>query len=93
MAEHGRIFGVILAKLTVWNISLAFALYILFLVAKQVVCYRYLSPIKNFPGPFLASVTRLWLAWHNFNATEIATVQALHKKYGISVQISSHFLN
>jgi hypothetical protein len=82
MAGPDSISCILLAKVTVGNVFLAITAYIVFLVLKQVIYYRFFSPIKGFPGPFLGSVTRLWLSWHNVKATEIATVQALQKKYG-----------
>jgi len=82
MAEPDRIISLIIAKLTIRNVTLGLITYVMFLVMRQIIYYRFLSPIKDFPGPFLASTTRLWLAWHNFKSTEIATVEALHKTYG-----------
>lgn len=76
------IFSLIIARLTIGNISLFIVEYIAFQIIKQIVYYRFFSPIKDFPGPFWASVTRLWLAWHNLQATEVKTEQTLHEKYG-----------
>lgn len=83
--SEGGIFSPIIAKLTVGNFFLLILVYITFQVIKQIVYYRFFSPIKDFPGPFWASVTRLWLAWHNLQATEVKTEQALHEKYGVCI--------
>ncbi|EXJ95555.1 hypothetical protein A1O1_00677 [Capronia coronata CBS 617.96] len=43
---------------------------------------RYVSPIRDIPGPWLASCSRLWKVWSTYNGhTELDHI-ALHKKYG-----------
>ncbi|OAP59435.1 hypothetical protein AYL99_06733 [Fonsecaea erecta] len=43
---------------------------------------RYASPLRNVPGPWLASCSRLWKVWSTYNGhTELDHI-ALHKKYG-----------
>lgn len=56
-------------------------------LGSYVIYQRFLSPLSNIPGPFWASLTRLWLArkvcqndWHKQDV-------ALHKKYGPIVRI------
>ncbi|KAL8345910.1 hypothetical protein RB598_000025 [Gaeumannomyces tritici] len=44
----------------------------------QVVRYRYLSPLSQFPGPFWGSVTRLWIAYHNVKGDEPRVFRELH---------------
>lgn len=73
----------ILTRVTVTNTFLFILAYLAIKVVKQIVYYRFFSPIKDFPGPFWGSVTRLWLAWHNVNSTEVKTMQELHEKYGM----------
>ncbi|KAL6247947.1 hypothetical protein RBB50_005295 [Rhinocladiella similis] len=49
---------------------------------------RYASPLRDVPGPFLASCTRLWKVWSTYNGhTELDHI-ALHKKYGPIVRTS-----
>jgi hypothetical protein len=49
---------------------------------------KYLSPISNIPGPFVASFSRLWQLYHIIDGhTEAATI-AVHQKYGKFVRIS-----
>ena len=51
-------------------------------VLLQIIRHRLFSPIKHYPGPFWASVTRLWIAWHCAKSTELAAYEKLHEKYG-----------
>lgn len=51
-----------LALLTPKNVVLALVGYLVFCVVYQVVRYRWFHPLSKFPGPFWASVTRLWIA-------------------------------
>lgn len=57
--------------------------YFLISFAYQVFYYRFLHPLRIFPGPFWASVTRLWITYHNVRGDEPWTFQALHRKYGM----------
>jgi hypothetical protein len=87
---NGGLLGTVLLEgLTVRNLVFVLIAYASFKVISQIVYYRFFSPIKDFPGPFWASVTRLWIAWHNVKATEIETAQALHKKYGRMIKSMS----
>lgn len=54
----------------------------------QIVYYRFFHPLSAFPGPFWGSVTRLWIAWHNLQETELKTIYDLTKKYGAFVSYS-----
>ncbi|KAL4806077.1 cytochrome P450 [Aspergillus unguis] len=60
--------------------------------AYQIVYYRFFHPLSAFPGPFWGSVTRLWIAWHNLQETELPTVYDLTKKYGPVVRITPTLL-
>lgn len=44
--------------------------------------YRYLSPISNIPGPFLASFSRLWLIKTLLKGKGASELADLHEKYG-----------
>jgi hypothetical protein len=39
-------------------------------------------PLAAFPGPFWARITRLWVAWQNYQGKEATTIYELHKKFG-----------
>ena len=49
---------------------------------------RYLSPLRRFPGPFWASVTRWWLVHQIFRGDHEKTMLRLHAKYGPIIRIS-----
>lgn len=49
----------------------------------QIIYYRLFHPLSKFPGPFWASVTRLWIAYYNLRGDEYRVVYGLHKKYGM----------
>lgn len=58
----------------------------------QIIYYRFFHPLRGFPGPFWASVTRLWIAYHNILGDECDLELALHKKYGPVLRISPTLL-
>lgn len=49
---------------------------------------RYFSPISNIPGPFLASITRLWHVFHILQGKQSVLLTRLHEKHGPFVRIS-----
>ncbi|KAJ0417513.1 cytochrome P450 [Aspergillus carlsbadensis] len=80
------------SQLTVTNAILSFVTYVALRFLYQIIHYRFFHPLSVFPGPFWGSVTRLWIAWHNVNETELPTVYALTKKYGPVVRITPSLL-
>lgn len=49
---------------------------------------RYFSSLSKVPGPFLASVTRLWHAYHIFQGDHNTILLHLHEKHGHFVRIA-----
>lgn len=49
---------------------------------------RFLSPISNVPGPFLASITRIWHVFQIFKGKHNHVTTGLHEKYGPFVRIA-----
>lgn len=45
---------------------------------------RYASPLRHYPGPFLASGTRIWKLWVTWQTHQETAFINLHKKYGTS---------
>lgn len=76
--------GNVLSLMTVTNILLGLIAYITLKFSWQIIHYRFFHPLAKFPGPFWASVTRLWIAKHNLLETEVPTTYALVKEYGQS---------
>ncbi|KAJ5671895.1 hypothetical protein N7507_001022 [Penicillium longicatenatum] len=78
--------------LTLTNLFLALVAYIVLKVVYQIVYYRFFHPLSAFPGPFWASVTRLWIAKQNLQETEYLTCHELSKRYGPVVRITPTLL-
>lgn len=54
-----------------------------------VILRRYmLSPLANIPGPFLASITRLWYTYINWRGTQHVVLAKLHARYGDIVRVA-----
>lgn len=81
----------VLSLLTVTNLFSALVAYIVLKFVYQIVYYRFFHPLSAFPGPFWASVTRLWIAKQNLQETEYLTCHGLSKKYGIAMQTRFSF--
>lgn len=47
-----------------------------------VIYQRFLHPLASIPGPFAASLSRLWLAKHVWDADMVWTIMDLHKQHG-----------
>ncbi|PSS24952.1 hypothetical protein M430DRAFT_114266 [Amorphotheca resinae ATCC 22711] len=82
----------LLSKFTFTNAALAIVAYILYSILYQIVYYRFFHPLSKFPGPFWASVTRLWVAYHNIKEDERFVEYDLHKKYGPIIRITPTLL-
>ncbi|CAK7221524.1 hypothetical protein SBRCBS47491_004554 [Sporothrix bragantina] len=56
--------------------------------------YSYItSPLRKFPGPFLAGWTNLWRLYHASSGKYQWTIEALHEKYGPVVRIGPNLLD
>ena len=71
-----------LSAITAGRVCLALLAYCVFSAIYQILYYRFFHPLRVFPGPFWGSVTRLWIAYHNWKEDERFVAQDLHKKYG-----------
>lgn len=49
---------------------------------------RYFSSLSHVPGPFWASITRLWHVYHIYQGDHNTTLLALHERYGHFVRIA-----
>ena len=66
---------------------------VLFMVIAVVVCSviikrSVLSPLARCPGPFLASISRLWYTYINWRGTQHTVLETLHAKYGDVVRVA-----
>lgn len=50
--------------------------------------YRHLHPLAKVPGPFLASVSRLWLLYHALQGKQHLIHMATHRKYGPVIRVA-----
>ncbi|KAG9671142.1 flavonoid 3',5'-hydroxylase, partial [Aureobasidium melanogenum] len=81
-----------LSLLTFRNLVLVLVGYIFARIVYQIVHYRWFHPLSKFPGPFWASVTRLWIAYHNLKEDEHLVCLELHKKYGPIIRVTPTLL-
>lgn len=52
------------------------------LFVSYVIYLRFFSPLSSIPGPFFASVSRLWLLKHSWDGDMHRTMITLHAKHG-----------
>ncbi|KAH8816733.1 putative benzoate 4-monooxygenase cytochrome P450 [Xylogone sp. PMI_703] len=57
-----------------------------------VIYYRYLHPLAKYPGPFLASLTNFWKAYHYWKQDFHHNMLTLHDEYGSIVRIGPNDL-
>lgn len=74
-----------MSLLSVYYSSIALVLVFL---ASTVIRRRYFSPIKDVPGPFLASITRLCHVYHIYQGKQSHWITKLHEDYGPFVRIA-----
>ena len=55
---------------------------VLFITCLRPLSRRYVSPLRRFPGPLLASCTRLWKVWSTYKGHTESDHIELHKQYG-----------
>lgn len=73
-----------LFPMVIWFMSLAVVAY----WALWMLYARTLHPLRRIPGPWLASISRLWIILHTRRGDMEFTQRALHKKYGFLVRIA-----
>ncbi|TPX07530.1 uncharacterized protein E0L32_002133 [Thyridium curvatum] len=89
-----RIFFKMISALTQATAALPCPLYVVFLLslvlyfAAWVIYTRYFHPLAKYPGPFLASISRLWLVIQITKANIDKTQRKLHEKYGPFVRVA-----
>ena len=82
----------VIAQITLTNLFLLLSAYLVFCVLYQIIYYRFFHPLAKFNGPFLATVTRAWIAYHSIKEDECPVFEKLHDKYGDVVRITPTLL-
>src|SRR5271168_3699285 len=57
-------------------------------IVLRLVYLRYLSPYRDIPGPFLATISPLWKLRGALNGTLHKDITDIHRKYGTIVRIA-----
>ncbi|KAL0936767.1 cytochrome P450 oxidoreductase [Colletotrichum truncatum] len=68
--------------------SVAFQIATAIFLLSWIVYQRYLSPFARIPGPYWASITRLWLTWHSYKGDLHLIMINLHEVHGKVVRIA-----
>ncbi|KAK5382251.1 hypothetical protein LTR20_006117 [Exophiala xenobiotica] len=84
MAYHADAIKTVLGKLS----PTALLLIVAVLALGQVLSARYLNPLRKIPGPWLASVTKLWKVHKTLQERMERENIRLHQKYGPIVRIA-----
>ncbi|KAL2126473.1 hypothetical protein VTI74DRAFT_844 [Chaetomium olivicolor] len=74
-------------KLSIFALAPSIAVFLWFYVAWQT------SPLKKYPGPFLAGWTNLWRVWQVISGEYAPRMKKLHEKYGPIVRIGPNLLD
>ncbi|KAK6412652.1 hypothetical protein LTR95_017947 [Oleoguttula sp. CCFEE 5521] len=73
-----------------YSLSTIFLLGLISIVAYfllQIIYNRFFSPLRNIPGPFLASITGYWLVFVDLAGFRTTVIHQLHRRYGSVVRI------
>ncbi|KAK3617897.1 hypothetical protein LTR56_024996 [Elasticomyces elasticus] len=62
-------------------------------ILEKILRYRFITPLRNFPGPFLASITDKWLLYYDLAGLRTLTIHELHRRYGPVVRIGPNELS
>lgn len=92
MADSNNLISNAIAFFSFGRIVLIFVTYLFVRCLYQIVHYRFFHPLSKFPGPFWASVTRLWIAYYSFKGEEHLILCDLHTKYGPVVRVTPTLL-
>ncbi|KAL4816671.1 putative P450 monooxygenase [Aspergillus spinulosporus] len=92
MSSLSHVFSTGLHSLNASTILLTLVTVIILQFLCQIIYYKFFHPLRHYPGPFWASVTRLWSAWHYFRGTETELLWQAVKKYGPVVRVSPTML-
>jgi hypothetical protein len=57
-------------------------------IASYLIYNRYFHPLAKVPGPFLASISPVWIVWQSYKQRRPRLDVALHKRHGSVVRIA-----
>lgn len=66
------------SRLPLWTAIFTLVIYSL----GWIIYCRYFHPLRSIPGPFLASISRVWVVFRTATGDMELTQRALHKKHG-----------
>ncbi|KAF4967126.1 hypothetical protein FSARC_5287 [Fusarium sarcochroum] len=100
-AEHGLYFLSSVSESAGDLVGIVFSLHFLFSCSSVAVAIFILwtvtsyftSPLRKYPGPFLARFTRLWYMYQVYTGNSHLVLERLHKKYGPIVRIGPNFVD
>ncbi|QSZ30214.1 hypothetical protein DSL72_004736 [Monilinia vaccinii-corymbosi] len=72
--------AIVLSYLTLANVFMLLLCLIIVPFLNQVVYYRFFHPLRQYPGPFWGTVTRLWYTYQSYNQTELTVYENLFKE-------------
>ena len=73
--------------LTIFSVLRANIFYLLVIIPIARGLYRrYVSPLSKYPGPFIASCSRIWMFLHVHHGKFEHDLMDLHQRYGMSRQ-------
>lgn len=75
-------------SLSLFLMPTAIVTIVLYFLGWIVYC-RYFHPLQSIPGPFLASISRVWVVYKTWSGNMEHTQRALHNKYGEKWQSSN----
>ena len=75
------------------DISIKQAGFVLFTLywASWIIYCRLFHPLRDIPGPFLASISRLWIVWKTTNGDIELTERDLHARHGMQAWVLHDF--
>ncbi|KAK3625225.1 hypothetical protein LTR56_012019 [Elasticomyces elasticus] len=62
-------------------------------ILEKILRCRFITPLRNFPGPFLASITDKWLLYYDLAGLRTLKIHELHRRYGPVVRIGPNELS
>jgi hypothetical protein len=84
---------VLLDKFTTSSLLFVICAVLCFSISYQFIYNHFFHPLSSYPGPFLAGVTRMWIAWHNYIEDETIVCWKLVQKHGQFASSNSPKIN